>query len=60
MQAQPALRLHHIGFLAGDFDRAAEHLRANFGYQIESPIIEAAEGARSLAERRLNGEALHV
>jgi catechol 2,3-dioxygenase-like lactoylglutathione lyase family enzyme len=37
-----AFRLHHVGILVEDIPRAAEQLKARFGYTIESPIIEDA------------------
>ena len=37
---QPVLRLHHIGFLVENLERAVEHFHGNFAYQVESPPIE--------------------
>ncbi|MBK5265396.1 MAG: VOC family protein [Alphaproteobacteria bacterium] len=40
MQATPALRLHHIGFLVTNLEEAAAHYQNNLGYCIESPLID--------------------
>lgn len=34
------MRLHHIGHLVHDLSAAAAACQANFGYRIESPVIE--------------------